>query len=129
MSLKENILSKIEKIFRNNPLQSEQKPTSGHIHKSKKKQSAKRDWTRFVLKLCQLKLKICSSNCDRNISALIFYWEASRAHRTAIWFVSRATFWDCRVLHAIRRLFWAKQQNFLSKQIIKGEKRGRREDI
>lgn len=64
MCRKQITLSKNERLFCNNSVQSEQnKPISGHIHSTKKKKTAKltskHDWTRFVLNLCQLKLRTC----------------------------------------------------------------------
>lgn len=100
------------KIFHDHSVQSKQRKfIRGHIHntekkKKKTKQTSKHDWTRFALRLCQLKLKICSSNYGVNISSLILNLQDSSANCSAAWFISRATFRGSRVVHAAQHLFW-----------------------
>lgn len=67
MCLKEFTLRKSYKIFPDHQVWSKQnKHIAGNIHSTQKreKQTAKHDWTKFVLKLCLLKLKKCSSTYD-----------------------------------------------------------------
>ena len=77
------------------------------MKKKQMKQTAKNNWIRFVLRLYQLKLNICSSTYDMKISSFILYWKGSRASSTVVWFDSRPTLRDSRVVHTARRLFWA----------------------
>ena len=73
-----SILSKNRKISgAHSPGSEQNEHIAGHIHstQNKKKHTAKQDWEKFVLKQCQLKLRICSSTYGLNISALIFLYE------------------------------------------------------
>ena len=72
------------------PVQSEQNTTlmETFIAQKKKKQAAKHNWIRLVLKLCELEMKISSVAFSLNIYLLFLFWEFSPANDKVPWFVS-----------------------------------------
>ena len=110
-----------EKMFRDNPMQSQQnKPITEHIHSTKKKKKMKFEslfwnyvkwnwrcvpvlmmWTEQSLFWNYVKW-------NRRYVSVLMMWTFPRLFLTA-WFFSRATFRGCCVVHAAWRLFWALQ--------------------
>ena len=88
MFWKQTLSSKNEQIFPDYPVKSEKARPSKDTFTAQKR-ITKHDWIRFILKLCQIILNICSSAYDKSAYSLIIYYKVSR------------------VVYATRHLFWA----------------------
>ena len=89
-------------IFHDHPVWCPQnKSIAGKINSTqmRKKQTAKHIWTGLALKLCQLKLSICSVIFSINISLLPPDYEFRYANCMATWFDSHATSGDSSTVH------------------------------
>ena len=67
---------RFKKIFRDHPVWSKQIKhiaRKNHTTKQKKKQTARHNWARLFLKLCQLKLRMFLTSSGLNICLLILY--------------------------------------------------------
>ena len=101
-------ISKSKKLFCYHPVQSEQnKNIAGNIPSTHRrtKQTTKYGGSSFLLRLCQLQLRIRSTIYGLNISSLVLYFTFNPLNYMASWFVSCETFSDSCAVHAAQRIF------------------------